>query len=182
MLLLLNFYYFKKDSISCSTQESKSYTSTGQQSRAGPEGAYMGQLTLRTNKQENWPCLLLITVKGELVRAVLDSSPGGWKQRRAGGLTNPVTTQAQNQGYVLTHPSSCPICDLLEHHESSGWGFKGVVRHEDPGLQDTHITGHQQDIQEESEGQVSINGVAENNSLESDQCDSLKCSIKGFTA
>lgn len=32
---------------------------------------------------------------------------------RMGRLTNPATTQCQNQGYELTHVNIHPICDLL---------------------------------------------------------------------
>ena len=35
----------------------------------------MGDLTMRTGKLENWPCPLLITARGELARAMLESSP-----------------------------------------------------------------------------------------------------------
>lgn len=30
-------------------------------------------------------------------------------------LTNPVTTQAANQGYLLAHPNIHPICGQLEY-------------------------------------------------------------------
>jgi hypothetical protein len=35
--------------------------------------------------------------------------------RRAGGLTNSATTQAQIQGFELVYPNICPIYELLEH-------------------------------------------------------------------
>lgn len=55
--------------------------------------------------------------KGELARAMLESPPWRQSQGRAGGLTNPATIQAQNQGYVLDHP----IYNLLEHQGVRGW-------------------------------------------------------------
>ena len=49
---------------------------------------------------------------GELVW----ESPGGEKEGElVSGLTNPVTTQAQNQEYELAHPNTHPICELLGH-------------------------------------------------------------------
>ena len=56
-----------------------------------------------------------MAAKGELVRARQEISSWKGAQGRAGGLTNPATTQAQNQGYNLTHPNIHLICDLLEY-------------------------------------------------------------------
>lgn len=87
--------------ISYSTQESVLYTSTGQHSSAGPKGISEGELVLPLAHLYN----------GELARAMLDNLPWWRRQGRAGGLTNPATNQAQNQGYMLAHP----IYNLLEN-------------------------------------------------------------------
>ena len=58
---------------------------------------------------------MLVSARGELARAMLESSPWWRSKGRTGGLMDPATTQAQNQGYVLAHPNIHPICDLLEH-------------------------------------------------------------------
>ena len=65
-------------------------------------------------KPENWPRSLLIPARGEPVRAMQESSPWWQRQGRTGRLTNPATTQPQNQDYVLAYPNIHPICDLLE--------------------------------------------------------------------
>ena len=85
----------------CSTRESRPCTSPRQQSRAGPSGS----ADPKERKQENWPCLLLITARDELARAMLESSTG-W---RSVGLINQATTQTQNQDYDLAHPNIYPI-------------------------------------------------------------------------
>lgn len=43
--------------------------------------------------------------------------PWWWERGRASGLSNPVTTQAQNQVYELAHPNTHPICE----HMKSSW-------------------------------------------------------------
>ena len=62
-------------SISCSTRESGPYSTSGQHSRAYPEGEGMGELTLRTRKQENWLYPLLLAAGGELPRTMQENSP-----------------------------------------------------------------------------------------------------------
>ena len=52
---------------------------------------------------ERRPCLLLVAVLGGLAGAALESRPGD--VGRAGMQTSSVTTQAQVQGFELTHPT-----------------------------------------------------------------------------
>ena len=63
---------------------------------------------------ESWLCLLLAAALSELARAVLEGSPWWCGCRRAGGLTSSDTSQAQNQGFELTHPNIYSIYELLE--------------------------------------------------------------------
>jgi hypothetical protein len=51
---------------------------------------------------------------GELAGSVLESWSWWWEFRRAGGLTNSATTQAQIQGFELADPNIYPIYELLE--------------------------------------------------------------------
>lgn len=55
---------------SCSTQESGPCTLPGQHNRAGPNGAGVGEPTLRARKQENWPHAWLTAARGELAGAI----------------------------------------------------------------------------------------------------------------
>ena len=58
---------------------------------------------------------MLAEALGELVGAVLESSLWWCGFRRACGLTNSPTTQAQIRGFELTHTNIYPIYELLEH-------------------------------------------------------------------
>ena len=57
--------------ICCSTQEGGLFTWPGQHSRVFTEGIGEGDLTLRTGKQENWPCSLFLVARGEIKIAVV---------------------------------------------------------------------------------------------------------------
>lgn len=61
----------------------------GQHSRADPEGVGVGNLTLRTGKQENWSCLLLTSARGEFITLQL--------------------SRPRMEGYELAHPIIYPI-------------------------------------------------------------------------
>jgi hypothetical protein len=52
---------------------------------------------------------------GKLPRAILERSAWWCEYRRARGQTNSATTQAQIQGFELTHPNICMTYELLEH-------------------------------------------------------------------
>lgn len=56
--------------ISYSIPESGPYAMPGPYSRTATESVGGGDLTLRTWKQKNWPCPLLITERGELTRTM----------------------------------------------------------------------------------------------------------------
>lgn len=57
-------------------------------------------------KQESWPCPSL----GQSRRA----GPQWPVHRKADGLNNIATTQAQFQCFKLVHPNIYPICELLQ--------------------------------------------------------------------
>ena len=122
-----------------------------QHCRAGPEGVGVGDPTLRTRKQENWPHPLPHGCKGWTHQDNAGSSPWWWGQGRTGRLTNPATTQTQYQGYGLTHPLHSP-------HQWSAGECEGTGP-ADTTLQDFHNMGQQQDNQEEFQGGASIDNV-----------------------
>jgi hypothetical protein len=62
----------------------------------------------------------LAAVLGKLAKTVLESLPWWCGYRRAVGLTNLATTQAQIQSFELAHPNIYLIYELLEH-------MKGLV-------------------------------------------------------
>lgn len=66
----------------------------------GPGDVRVCDPDLRTWEQENWLHPLLQAMLDELAEAVQENSLLWWRYRRAGGLTNPATTQAQNQGLI----------------------------------------------------------------------------------
>jgi hypothetical protein len=71
---------------------------------------FVGEPVPMAGELESWLCLLLAAALSELARAVLEGSPC----RRAGGLTSSDTSQAQNQGFELTHPNIYSTGELLE--------------------------------------------------------------------
>lgn len=62
-------------------------------------------------EQESWPCPLSAVSLGELIRAVPESSPWWHGCRRADGLMNSATRQAQ----IQAHPNIDPMSELLEY-------------------------------------------------------------------
>jgi hypothetical protein len=82
-----------------------------------------------------------------------------YKSRRVSGLTSSATAQAQTQGFELAHPNIYPINELMECMKEPT----------DPKLQALHDTGQQQDLQEESQRDSSIDRVAEARGLVPDQ-------------
>lgn len=91
------------------TWESKPFTLPGKHSRADPGAVWA------------WRWASPEGMKAELAW-FLDACGIGWASlgepwwwERGRGLTNPVTTQAQNQVYELAHPNTHPICELLGH-------------------------------------------------------------------
>ena len=58
---------------------------------------------------------MLLAVQDELARAMVESSPWWWRQRRTGGLSNSAATQAQNEDFELAQPNINPIYNLPAH-------------------------------------------------------------------
>lgn len=109
---------------------------------------------------------------------MLESSPWHWIQGRADWLTNPATSQAQNQVYILVHTNSHLVCDL-EH----GGGCP-----EDPGRQRITQGSNRMCRKSPSEDWISVACAAETRGFKPDQWTLQWVSackdvwIKGFTA
>ena len=56
---------------------------------------------------------------GELAEAVLESPPWWCGYGKYGRLISSDATQAQIQGFELTHPNICPINEQLEHSKGT---------------------------------------------------------------
>lgn len=138
--------------VSCSTQDSRPHTLTGQHRRADSGGLGRGDPAPREWEQESWPCSLLVAARGELIRTVLEQEQCA---------DNSATTQASIQGSELAHPISTP----------SLWtaGASERARPADPKLQDLHDTGQAQAIWEESHWGSSVDDVAEARDLKTGQ-------------
>lgn len=96
----------------CLTWEKQESWSWGCECRwAGPEA-------VRAELAASFPSATL----DEFARTVLESSPEWWRQREAGRLANPTTTQVQNQDYKVAQPSTHLISELLEHVK--GWACR----------------------------------------------------------
>lgn len=71
--------------INYSTRESGLCAMPGQQGRADPEGEGVGDLILRTRKQENWPCPCSLLQAGNLPGQCRKVHPGGKDKRELVG-------------------------------------------------------------------------------------------------
>lgn len=120
-----------------------------------PEGVGVGEPTLRTWKLEKWPCPLLITARDELARAMLESSPCWWGQRRAVGLTNPTTAQTIRTR-VICWPTLIATQSVVCWSQVV-YGISPV----DPGLQNLRDSGLHWDVHKESQWGPSVNDIAE---------------------
>lgn len=80
---------------SCSTLKCGPCTSPGQHNRPSPNVAGVGKPTLKVWKQ-NRPHTSLITARGELDKAMLESSSCWWRQGRSGLQIRPTAAQTQN--------------------------------------------------------------------------------------
>ncbi|ERE75961.1 histone deacetylase complex subunit SAP30L-like protein, partial [Cricetulus griseus] len=104
-------------------------------------------------------CSVSFGTLAELDKAVLQSSSSSDnKEKLIGGLTNPVTIWAQNQGYELAHPNIYLFCELLEHVQETNLQTKasGPPQHKTTGYLKGTTT-------------VNIDIVAEARGLEKDQ-------------
>lgn len=99
--------------------------------------------------------------RGELAGQRRRTHPGG---RGAGCMTNPATTQSQNQSPVWAQPSIQPIYDLLDHGVGVGGQSCGPRTPGSP--QHRAATGCPGN--EKSQGQPSVDGAPERRSLEPD--------------
>lgn len=116
---------------SCHTQDIGPYAILGQHSRAGPESLGAEDSTLRTWKLENWPHLSLFIARGAPPSAIQEILPWWWGRGKTDMMTNPATTEAQKQGYVLATPTSTlyVICWSTWREQSCRPKVAGFLQH-----------------------------------------------------